>query len=132
MCKHNVMEIILKHNYVDNIRPNKLLYCHLIINSAFGAGIHNCIYKILTVSELSMILQKNMHNMQKIIHNIITYQAPTTTYNQTCTALYEHIYIYIYKIQYYEYNNNTEINHNITFILIKQVSDMIHKLPYYK
>ena len=41
---------------------------------------------------------------------------------------------YIYKIQYYEYNNNTEINHNITitFILIKQVSDMIYKLPYYK
>ena len=44
MCKHNVMEIILKHNYVDNIwPPNKLLYCHLIINRAFGAGIHNCI-----------------------------------------------------------------------------------------
>ena len=38
---------------------------------------------------------------------------------------------YIYKIKYYEYNNNTEINHNITFILIKQVSDKIHKLPYY-
>ena len=44
------MEIILKHNDVDNIGPpNKLLYCHLIINSAFGAGIHNCIYKLLTV-----------------------------------------------------------------------------------
>ena len=38
---------------------------------------------------------------------------------------------YIYKIKYYEYNNNTEINHNITCIL-KQVSDMIHKLHYYK
>ena len=50
MCKLNVIEIILKHNYVDNILlPTKLLYRHLIINSAFGAGIHNCIYKILTV-----------------------------------------------------------------------------------
>ena len=39
---------------------------------------------------------------------------------------------YIYKIKYYEYNNNTEINHNRTFILIKQVFDKIHKLPYYK
>ena len=37
---------------------------------------------------------------------------------------------YIYKIKYYEYNNNTEINHNITFILIKQVSDKIRKLLY--
>ena len=53
------MEIILKYNYVGNIwPPNKLLYCHLIINSAFGADIHNCIYTILTVWELSMILQK--------------------------------------------------------------------------
>ena len=41
------------------------------------------------------------------------------------------MHIYIYKIKYYEYNNNNEINHNITFIL-KQVSDNIHKLPYYK
>ena len=50
MCKHNVMETILKHTYVDNISPpNKLLYCHLIINSAFDAGIHNCIYKLLIV-----------------------------------------------------------------------------------
>ena len=33
-------------------------YCLLIINSAFGAGILKCIYKILTVWELSIILQK--------------------------------------------------------------------------
>ena len=56
MCRFQPchMEIILKHNYVDNIWPqHKLLYCHLIINSAFGAAIHNCINKIFTV-----ILQK--------------------------------------------------------------------------
>ena len=48
MCKHNVMEITLKHNYVDNIRPrNKLLYCNLLINNALGAGIRNYIYKTL-------------------------------------------------------------------------------------
>ena len=53
------MEIILKHNYIDNIwPPTKLLYCLLIINSAFGAGILICIYKILIVWELSIILQK--------------------------------------------------------------------------
>ena len=28
---------------------NTLLYCHLIKNSAFGAGIHNYIYTILTI-----------------------------------------------------------------------------------
>ena len=62
MCKHNVMEIILKHNYVDNIWPtNKLLYCHLIINSAYGTGIDNCIYKILIFSVLSIILPKKQH-----------------------------------------------------------------------
>ena len=26
---------------------------------------------------------------------------------------------YIYKIKYYEYNNNNEINHNITYLLSK-------------
>ena len=42
------------------------------------------------------------------------------------------MHTYMYTIKYHEYNNNTEIIHNITFILIKQVSDKIHKLPYYK
>ena len=57
----------------------------------------------------------------------------TYTYIPIYIYLYTHAYIkYIYKIKYYEYHNNTEINHNITFILTKQDSDMIHKLPYYK
>ena len=45
MCKHNVMEIILKHKYkyVDNKCPrNKLVYCHLIVNNTLAAGLHHC------------------------------------------------------------------------------------------
>ena len=130
MCKHNVMEIILKHNYVDNIwPPTKLLYCLLIINSAFGAGILNCIKKILTVWELSIILQKEHAQNAENNNNIITYlntikpsTYPITKHIQHYIhtyLLYIHMYKYIYKIKYYEYNNNNEINHNITFILIK-------------
>ena len=70
-----------------------------------------------------------MHKMQKIIQNIITYlnTIKPSTYLITkhihhyihTYLLYIHMYKYIYKIKYYEYNNNNEINHNITFILIK-------------
>ena len=70
-----------------------------------------------------------MPKMQKIIHNIITYlnTIKPSTYLITkhiqhyihTYLLYIHMYKYIYKIKYYEYNNNNEINHNITFILIK-------------
>ena len=130
MCKHYVMEIILKHNYVDNIwPPTKLLYCLLIINSEFGVGIPNCIYTILTVWDYQLYYKKIMHKMQKIIHNMITYLntiKPITYYITKYIQhyiqtylLYIHMHKYIYKIKYYEYNNNNEINHNITFILIK-------------
>ena len=40
------------------------------------------------------------------------------------------MHTYIYKIKYYEYNNNNEVIYNIIFI-IKQVSDQIHNLPCY-
>ena len=67
--------------------------------------------------------------MHKIIHNIITYlnTIKPSTYHITkhiqhyihTYLLYIHMHKFIYKMKYYEYNNNTEINHNITFILIK-------------
>ena len=72
-----------------------------------------------------------MHQMKKIIHNIITYLntiKPSTYHITKHIQHYIHTYLlyirmhkykYKYKIKYYEYNNNNEINHNITFILIK-------------
>ena len=52
------MSITYDHKINYNINKHIVLYCNLIINSAYGAGIHNCIYKILTFLELSVILQK--------------------------------------------------------------------------
>ena len=70
-----------------------------------------------------------MHKMQKIIYNIITYlhTMESNTYHITkhrqhyihTYLLYKQMHKYIYKIKYYEYNNNNKINHHITFILIK-------------